>query len=333
MSHFLKLYLAGIPTIIIIGNHDHPLSFGKAHSLDIFSDLPIDGFHVINKPKTITLETQHGPIQILGIPWPTRNTITLNSNEMLSEITTNLSKTVSSIIQHHADQLDQTIPSILACHLTVSNGIFSGSEKRAIYGTDPIFLPSQLAIKPFDYVALGHLHRYQNLNENGYPAIVYPGSIERIDFGERKEEKGFCLVSIEKKGTVSHTFVPTPTRPFIQIEVQLDEENQTENLIDEINKHAIKDAIIKIVYHLPENVADHVEIKKVQKVCQKAHYIVGLFPVKKHAKREQRAQVKLEMDLKTLLQTYFSQKPELADKIDHLIAQTQKIIQETEQDQ
>ena len=67
-----------------------------------------------------------------------------------------------------------------------------------------MLMPSQLAIQPFDYVALGHLHRHQNLNESGYPAVVYSGSIERIDFGERKEEKGFCLVSIPEKGKANY---------------------------------------------------------------------------------------------------------------------------------
>ena len=82
-------------------------------------------------------------------------------------------------------------------------------------------MPSQLAIEPFDYVALGHLHRYQNLKSYGYPAIVYSGSIERIDFGERKEEKGFCCHHSKKKVTATHEFIKTPTRPFIQIEVKL----------------------------------------------------------------------------------------------------------------
>ena len=115
---------------------------------------------------------------------------------------------------HSLHTIDPAIPAVLAGHLTVSSGIFSGSEKRAIYGTDPVFLPSQLAIVPFDYVALGHLHRYQNLNPHGYPAVVYSGSIERIDFGERKEEKGFCWVTIHEKNSTTHEFIPTPIRSF-----------------------------------------------------------------------------------------------------------------------
>jgi DNA repair protein SbcD/Mre11 len=163
---------------------------------------------------------KNGPIQIVGIPWPSRTNIAISNthaNKSTSALTDYIAQSVSSLIQKFALQLNPEIPAVLAGHLTVSSGIFSGSEKRAIYGTDPVLLPSQLAIAPFDYVALGHLHRYQNLNPHGYPAIVYSGSIERVDFGERKEDKGFCIVNIEKKGITNHQFIKTPMRPFIHI--------------------------------------------------------------------------------------------------------------------
>lgn len=202
MRCFLRLYKADIPIIIIVGNHDNPLSFGKATSLDIFGELPVTGFHVFSKPGSLLLQTKNGPIQIVGIPWPSRTNIAISNthaNKSTSALTDYIAQSVSSLIQKFALQLNPEIPAVLAGHLTVSSGIFSGSEKRAIYGTDPVLLPSQLAIAPFDYVALGHLHRYQNLNPHGYPAIVYSGSIERVDFGERKEDKGFCIVNIEKR--------------------------------------------------------------------------------------------------------------------------------------
>ena len=180
----LKLYQAHIPVIIIVGNHDHPLSFGKAHALDIFGALPIDGFYVVAKPTVINLQTTQGPINIVAIPWPTRNTIALSSPvQTASSITDYLSQQVGNLIAHYAQQLDPDVPAILAGHLTVSTALFSGSEKKAIYGTDPIFLPTQLAIAPFDYIALGHLHRHQRVNMHAAPPIVYAGSIERIDFG------------------------------------------------------------------------------------------------------------------------------------------------------
>lgn len=330
---FLRLYKAHIPVVIIVGNHDHPLSFGKANALDVFSSLPVDGFYVISKPETLTLQTAHGPIQIVGIPWPTRNSVSVSqqhTHKSALEITHYISHGVSAIIKNFAQQLDPTIPAVLAGHLTVSSGIFSGSEKRAIYGTDPVFLPSDLAIAPFDYVALGHLHRYQNLNHHGYPAVVYSGSIERIDFGERKEDKGFCMVTIPEKNHCTHTFIPVKTRPFIQIEVQLTGQNShTQQVIDAIQKHDIQDAIIKIIYHIPPDSDDTVDIRLIHHACAHAMHVIGIIPVRIATTRERRLHgTTINLSLEALLELYFESKPELKMRKDSLITKTMALTHE-----
>lgn len=333
---FLRLYDNNIPVVIVVGNHDHPLSFGKANALEIFGDFPLDGFHVISKPTTVQLQTKHGPVNIVGIPWPTRNTISLSSRHLeksSSKITEYISQGVAHIIKDHAQKLDPTIPAVLAGHLTVSSGIFSGSEKRAVYGTDPIFLPSQLAIEPFDYVALGHLHRHQNLNKKGYPSVVYSGSIERIDFGERKEPKGFCLVTLQEKGNTHYEFIKTPARPFIQIEVKIQEgEPQTEQVINAIKKHDIQDAIVKILYHLPPGKKDNVDLKKIQRTCDKAMFVVGVIPIRPVEQRTRRiGSMHVGMDMQSLMEKYFDTKPELAAQKKHLINKTLALLETDEQ--
>jgi exonuclease SbcD len=317
MNCFLRLYNAHIPIIIIVGNHDHPLSFGKANALDIFGDLPLDSFYLFAKPRMLLLKTRNGPIQIVGIPWPTRHTVSLNNIYLgTTDIADYISNGVARIISDMAQKLDPTIPAVLASHITVSSGLFSGSEKRAIYGKDPILFPSHLAIVPFDYVALGHLHRYQDLNRNGYPSIVYAGSIERIDFGERHEEKGFCDVIIHKKGDVSHTFVPVPTRPFVQIEVVISPEgHQTPQLLDAIKKHVIKDVIVKIIYHLPDEVPDRVDLKAIQRACADAMHIAGILPIFKASQRTRRfVGTEHTMDMASLLHSFFASRPESKDR-------------------
>ncbi len=344
MQSFFMLYKAGIPVIIIVGNHDHPLSFGKAHALDVFKELPIDGFHVFAKPELMTLTTKNGPIQIVGIPWPTRHNVITNEEHRIkksNEITSYLSEQVSAFIEHIASVIDPTIPAILGGHLTVSSGIFSGSEKCAVFGSDPIFLPSQLALPGFDYVALGHLHRHQDLNEQGYPPVVYAGSIDRVDFGERKEVKGYCDVTIdttvtassehERPRRTSYQFVPLTTRPFIQIELELKAgSTHTEQIIDAINEHPIDGAIVKIIYHVPRGIQDRVDLTTVGRALASAMYVVGIFPQRTQEKRTQRAPINVGMDFATLINTYLATKPELASSKDRLLQKAHALLHDVE---
>jgi exonuclease SbcD len=324
MQSLLRLYQAKIPVVIVVGNHDNALSFGKAHALEVFGQLPVDGFHVIAKPMTIRIETKHGPCQIVGIPWPSRATISLQHAYAYSSgprIAEYLGEAVGAIIAHEAARLDPLIPSILVGHLTVSTGIFSGSEKRAIYGTDPVLMPSQLAIPPFDYVALGHLHRYQNLNPNGYPAVVYSGSLERVDFGERKEEKGFCIVTIPHKGDAVHEFIPIATRPFLQIEIKLTpHENQTEQILTHLKEYPLKNSIVKIIYHVPAGNRDEVDIAQIQQACAGVHFLVGIIPIRPTLFTTKRSfPITSEMSLQQIVETYIATHPELANKREVLL--------------
>lgn len=315
LQSFMKLYKANIPVVITVGNHDNPLSFGKANALDIFASLPVDGFHVFSKPSTQTIQTKSGPVQILGIPWPNRHNISLSNAyyaQTVPELTKHISESLAAIIQTSTEKLDPHIPAILVGHLTVSSGVFSGSEKRAVYGQDPILLPSQLAIKPIDYVALGHLHRFQNLNKDGDIPIVYSGSIDRVDFGERKEDKGFCDVTIHAKSKTELKFIKLNTRPFIQVDVELhDKLDQTQQILNALKQHDIKNAIVKVTYKIPATLNDLVDIKQIQKYCSLAMYTVGIIPIRTAQTRAHRNILKHEMNLETLLDTYFKSQENL----------------------
>ena len=72
----------------------------------------------------------------------------------------------------------------------------------------------------WDYVAMGHIHRHQNLTHEreGAPPVVYSGSLERIDFGEEGEAKGFCWVEL-RRGRADWRFVPVAARKLLTIEV------------------------------------------------------------------------------------------------------------------
>ncbi len=342
LQQFLRLQKAGIPAVIIVGNHDHPLSFGKATALDLFGDLPVDGFHIFAKPGVIKLETKNGPIQVVGIPWPSRHNLLARHATVrfktAHEITQNLSLEVCKIINNIAEKLDPNIPAILGGHLTVTSGVFSGSEKTAVFGNDPVFLPSQLAIKPFDYIALGHLHRHQDLNKGGRCPLVYAGSIERVDFGERNDTKGFCDVTISSGSyetrTTSYKFELLPTRPMIQIDIKMSPTpDQTKFILEKIKDYDLTDAIVKIVYHLPPDVKDAVNLAAIYRACADAIHVAAIVPIHTQVKRERRAQINIDMDQTSMLTAYLTEKCCSTEKIDHLIRQADALRCELDNEQ
>ncbi len=326
LQSLMRLYNAQIPVVIVVGNHDHPLSFGKANSLSIFEFLPLDGFYLFDKPDIFKIPTKNGLVQIVGIPWPTRNNVVALQNHRFkddNELSNYLVRIISDIILQRTTQLDPRIPSILAGHLTVTNAVFSGSEKLAIWGNDPAFPPSSLAVKPFDYVALGHLHRYQNLGINGGIPVVYSGSIDRIDFGERKEKKGFCYVSIDPEKSFPRTsfrFIEIDVRPMLFVDLFLKkQEDQTEQIVKELRKLNLKDAILKICYHLDEMEEDKVDLSVVYEACKDAYYIVDIAPIRKRINRTRRNDIKIDMDIRIMIERYMETKDLERDERDRIL--------------
>ena len=340
LEQLLRLEKANIPTTIVVGNHDHPMSFGKAHALDVFSSLPLKKMYLFDKPASVTIETKQGPVQVVGIPWPTRHNLLArgamrfkNANEIIEH----LAQRIALIIKGFAEKLDPTIPAILTGHLTVSTGVFSGSEKTAVWGSDPLLMPSQLALEPFNYVALGHLHRFQDLGKKLSAPIVYSGSLERIDFGERKDTKGYCDVKVSRdKGVApcSYDFVKTPTRPMIQVDLELKpDEDQTEQVLAQLKMQNLDNAIVKVTYQLPAGAQDHVNLSLVQTALSSAWHIASITPIHKPRPRSNRATVSPEMTYQSALSEYLKTRELATSDIKRLTEKAHTILEQDPEEQ
>jgi exonuclease SbcD len=139
-------------------------------------------------------------------------------------------------------RLDPTLPTIMVAHGTVQGAVYS-SERSVMLGHDLVLPPGLMHHPAFDYVALGHVHKHQCLFDD--PPVVYCGSLERIDFGEAAERKGFVVVDLEK-GRADWRFVPVNARRFVTIRVQTDGDNPTQSVLDAIAQHPIADAVVRL---------------------------------------------------------------------------------------
>jgi DNA repair protein SbcD/Mre11 len=149
------------------------------------------------------------------------------------------------------DGADNTVPIVLAAHATIAGAEY-GSEQLVRLGNELVLTQALVRDSRRDYVALGHIHKHQNLNPTDDPPIIYPGSIERVDFGEAKEEKGFVLAEVER-GTARWQFVPLPTRPFLDLSIQLENPDTVmEDILGRIPRPARLDgAIVRVRLSYP----------------------------------------------------------------------------------
>ncbi len=318
-----------IPVVMVTGNHDSPVAYGKASSVDIFGTLGTKGVHIASEDRLITIRTKSGPIQIACLPWLHRSRLLAKGpyhNLSQEEIVAQLQDLGSLLIDSLAARVDPDIPAVLVAHLAAADATLSGSEQTAIIGRDPVFLTSTLANSAFDYVALGHIHKFQDLNANAQPPVVYSGSIERIDFGEEKETKGVVMAAIETRAeeraadgnanrrTTSYKFVRTPARPFCTISVDIArDQDPTTAILEAIGKHTLTDAIVRVIYDLSGNRTDTVDLKAVKKALEGAFMIASIAPKPRVQKHQRRAGISEDMGIQDALHAYLQNHPDLAD--------------------
>ncbi len=200
----MRLSEAGIPTLLLVGNHDLSPAIGRANALHEFDTLQVPHVRVVGRPEFIRKGELDGlPLQILALPWITRSGLMAargTGEEGATPVDRELIEGLDGLLQGWLAELDDGVPAILAAHASVEGAVYGG-ERSVMLGGD-INLPGRFVRDPrLDYVALGHIHKHQNLNPQNNPPAVYPGSIERVDFGEAADEKGFVIARVERGST------------------------------------------------------------------------------------------------------------------------------------
>lgn len=220
-KRIMRLSQAGIPTILLVGNHDVSPASGRAHTLHEFETLAVPHIYVADRIKLLGPDELGMPVQVITVPWVSRNVLMAREellNQDVQAVLEALEGRVGEALHKLIQSANPDLPLIVTAHTSV-HGAKYGSERMVMLGQELVLSPALLNSKGVDYVALGHIHQHQNLNGKEHPPIVYPGSIERIDFGEAHEDKGFVLAEVSQ-GHTAWEFVRLKTRRFIDLKVE-----------------------------------------------------------------------------------------------------------------
>ncbi|MCZ6876435.1 MAG: exonuclease SbcCD subunit D [bacterium] len=331
----LRLTNAQVPVVILVGNHDQPNTLGKAHAVEIFDTLNLPGVTVISKPAIHTLPTPAGPVQVAGLPYITRSFLLSRDeykNKTIEEVNRLLIEKAEEMLRWLADQVNPDLPAILTVHGSVANAVYSSEQSIMMVGHDPILPLSALTNPAWDYVALGHIHRHQDLHKGQQPPVVYAGSIERIDFGEEHEAKGFVWAEVEKKNT-NYSFIPLPARRFVTLRIDTHDGDPLTLLDEALTQHDITDAVVRVIITLPADQSDIINEGQIYDRLQNAYLIAAIIKEEtKTAPRSRDSNLTEMVPPLQALERYIAAYPEYAARQQALMARAQRLVRDMQEE-
>jgi len=155
----------------------------------------------------------------------------------------------------------------------MTHGCIKGIKEFSMNEFNELMIPKQCLIFGFDYVALGHYHKYTEVSKNTF----YAGSTECFSFADAGEKKGFIELELIR-GEINHRFIELKNRSMINSipiscsNLKLDEVMKIINEnVDKINP---KDKVFRIILEdVPSHIYRGIDFNAIRELSSKAvHY-------------------------------------------------------------
>lgn len=225
---------------IIMGNHDMLRINSVYYSpLDIASALNSEYIHVYNSISTIF----ENNISITFIPFRDRKSLKFDKNSEGLEF-------LEQAINFEAQSIPNSFKKIAIGHLAIEGCLYSDGEIDDIANE---LICNKDMFKSFDYTWMGHIHKFQEVQE--VPYVAHIGSMDLSDFGEA--DQGKYLAVFDTKN-ISYEYILVPSRKLKSISIEIPD--NTEDCLSYIDKQIegldFNESIVKMEIKLPNNSSD-----------------------------------------------------------------------------
>ena len=243
---------ANISVHMLLGNHDL-LRSGQYQfsSLDIITAAEIENVFVHKTITTINMSDASFTL----IPFRDRRFFNVSSHDEAIEILQNkIAYEVADVNLHNLK--------IMIGHLAIAGSIPALNEIDDTI--NELFCPIS-TFKDYNYTFFGHIHKFQELNQN--PLIAHIGSLDISNFGEVNQEK--FVVIIDPKKQEKHRYIKIPTRSLKQVSISVPEDvsDATSFILKELenNKINLAKSIVKVNVSLNNSDSVKIDRSKIEK--------------------------------------------------------------------
>jgi len=254
---------------ILAGNHDQPHSSKKGTSIDDFRGYP--HVNVYREPSVEEIVIDDKRVRCIIMPYMHPDSIALMVKNKLGKevppehVFTAGQKLIKNWLKEKSVQ--NADYKVLFAHYYVE-----GAKIRET--SCPEVLPGEFSFTKdmipdaLDVAVFGHIHLHQSMGKVGNTEIIYPGAVERIDWGERNDAKGFVSLSIKER---SWDFIELPVRDMLKINVDvMSDEEPNKKILKSIGDTAGK--MVRLEVTLPEGFRTKVSEDKINEKLKNAFY-------------------------------------------------------------
>jgi len=197
-SFFKRLGRAQVPSVVVAGNHDHPMRMDTWGLLAEFVGVQARG---LPRPREqgglIEVLTPCGEVAyVAAVPFASAGRIvealTFARDETLAR--QQYADAMQRILVHLSEGFRRDGVNLVVAHAHIAGAKSCGSERLITLG-DEWAATAQSMPTTAQYVALGHIHRPQRVEAAG-PHTEYAGSPMQLDFGEVADEKSFVVIEV-----------------------------------------------------------------------------------------------------------------------------------------
>lgn len=220
LSQILSPYIqGGLRVVLLPGNHDDREHFRMMRSLLELEHGCCERVRVVENTETFEM----AGVQFVAIPYPAREVLERYGERRggtasgAVERNKHLSAILADLVRDEISELEPGMPAVFVTHISVEGVTATSGKEIGNYDQD-INLALKALPHNVSYIALGHIHQQQQIKSHPVPCF-YSGSFDRMDFGEREEEKFVLLVDVHDAGPATVTPLPLEVTPFYDLHV------------------------------------------------------------------------------------------------------------------